>query len=243
MNLRQIAKNLFPDNIYCIRCGKIINSTRIYSLCDDCIRTFHWANKKTCDKCGKIMEENGIYNLCKDCRQTSHYFTQGFTCLMYGLYEKELLWAFKYGKQGYMAEKFAEIIRDRLEPEFENGLEVDVIIPVPIHRKKLRERGFNQAELMARPLSKIWALPLERNALIRAKSTSAMSTLDTFQRRENIAGAFVIREGQEGVVRDKSVLLVDDVYTTGSTVDECSRILLECGAKTVYVITLAAGAN
>lgn len=243
MNLRQIAKFIYPDDIYCIRCGKVIDSTRTYSLCDDCIRNFHWTNKKTCDKCGKLMEEDGIYSLCKDCRHNPHYFTRGFTCLMYGLYEKELIWSFKYSKQGYIGEKIGKIIQDRLEPEFEKGLNIDIIIPVPIHKKKLRQRGFNQAELMGRPLSKAWGLPLERKILIRAKSTSAMSTLDPFERRENIAGAFMINRGEEGVVKEKSILLIDDVYTTGSTVDECSRILLDAGAKEVYVVTLAAGAN
>ena len=243
MNIRQIAKIIFPDNIYCIRCASIIDSTRPYALCDDCIRNFHWTNKKTCDKCGKLMEDDGIYILCKDCRHDSHYFKKGFTCLMYGLYEKELVLAFKYGKQGYMGEKLADMMMDRMEPEFENGLNVDIVIPVPIHKKKLRQRGFNQAELMARPLSKKWGLPLDCKTLIRTKSTPAMSNLTPLQRRENIAGAFVIEKVKEGVVKDKSILLVDDVYTTGSTVDECSKVLLAAGAKDVYVITLAAGAN
>jgi competence protein ComFC len=243
MNIQQLAKFIFPDNIYCIRCGKIIDSTRIYSLCDDCVRNFHWANKKTCDKCGKIVEEEGIYILCKDCRHKTHYFQKGFTCLMYGLYERELIWAFKYGKQGYMAEKLGEILVDRMEPEFENGLAIDIIMPVPIHKKKLRQRGFNQAELMARPLAKGCGLPLESKALLRKKSTPAMSNLDSVQRSQNIAGAFVIEKGKEELVTEKSILLVDDVYTTGSTVDECSRVLLEAGAKEVYVVTIAAGAN
>ena len=243
MIIRQIIKIIFPDDIYCIRCGKIIDSTRTYSLCDDCIRNFHWTNNKTCNKCGKLMDEEGVYSLCKDCRNMDHYFAQGFTCLMYGLYEKELLWAFKYGKQGYLGEKLGEILKDRLEPEFEKGLNIDVIIPVPIHKKKLRQRGFNQAELMAKPLSKAWGLVFDKKALIRTKSTSAMSSLDPLERRANVAGAFVIDKGQEGVVKDKSILLVDDVYTTGSTVDECSRVLLDAGAKDVYVLTLAAGAN
>ena len=243
MNIRQMIKIVFPDDIYCIRCGKIIDSTRTYSLCDDCIINFHWTNKKTCHKCGKLMDEDGIYNLCKDCRNASHYFTRGFTCLMYGLYEKELLLAFKYGKQGYMGEKIGEIIVDRLEPELENGLFFDIIIPVPIHKKKLRQRGFNQAELMAKPLSKKWGQPLENKTLIRTRSTSAMTSLDPLERRANIAGAFMVKKGEEGVVKGKSILLVDDVYTTGSTLDECSRVLLDAGAKEVFVVTLAAGAN
>jgi ComF family protein len=243
MNIRQMIKIIFPDDIYCIRCGKIIDSTRTYSLCDDCIRNFHWTNKKTCHKCGKLMDEEGVYSLCKDCRNMDHYFTQGFTCLMYGLYEKELVLAFKYGKQGYLGEKLGEILKDRLEPEFENGLNIDIIIPVPIHKKRLRQRGFNQAELMAKPLSKAWGLAFDNKTLIRTKNTTAMSSLDPLERRSNIAGAFVIDKGQEGGVKDKSILLVDDVYTTGSTLDECSRVLLEGGAKDVYVLTLAAGAN
>lgn len=243
MNFRQIAKIIFPDNIYCLRCGKAIDSTRPYSLCDECIRNFHWANKKTCEKCGKLMEAEGIYNLCKDCRHTRHYFKKGFTCLMYGLYERELVWAFKYGKKGYMADNLGEIMVDRLKGEFKNGLIIDTVIPVPIHKKKLRQRGFNQAELLAKFLAKGFGLQLESKILLRKKNTPVMSNLSPVERRENIDGAFVIKEGKEGEIKDKAILLVDDVYTTGSTVDECSRILLLAGAKEVYVITLAAGAN
>lgn len=243
MSFREIAKIVFPDNIYCIRCGKIIDSTRTYSLCDDCVRNFHWTNKKTCEKCGKLMEEEGIYELCKDCRHNTHYFRQGFTCLMYGLYERELVWAFKYGKQGYMGEKLGAMMIDRLEAEFKNGLIIDIIIPVPLHQNKRRQRGFNQAELMARPLGKAWGLPLEAKVLYRRKSTPAMSGLNPIHRRENVAGAFVVERGKEEKIKEKSILLIDDVYTTGSTVDECSRVLLEAGAKEVFVLTLAAGAN
>ena len=243
MNFREIIKLVFPDNIYCIRCGKIIDSTRAYSLCDDCIRDFHWANKKTCDKCGKIMDEEGIYKLCKDCRHSNHHFTRGFTCLMYGLYERELVLAFKYGKQGYIGEKLGEMMIDRLEAELEKGLNFDIIIPVPINKKRLRQRGFNQAELMAKPLAKAWNLPLEVRTLIRTRNTPVMSKLDALARRENIAGAFAVDKEKGQKLKDKAILLVDDVYTTGSTVDECAKVLVEAGAKEVYVLTFAAGAN
>lgn len=243
MNIRELGKLIFPDNIYCLGCGKIIDSSRTYSLCDECVRNFHWANKKVCDKCGKLMSEDGIYDLCKDCRHETHYFRKGFTCLMYGLYERELVWAFKYGKQGYMSDKLGEMLIDRLEPEFEKGLKIDIIVPVPIHKEKLKQRGFNQAELMAKPLAKKSSLPLISQVLLRTKSTLAMSNLDPVQRKENILGAFMVKKGKERVLKEKSILLVDDVYTTGSTANECSKVLLEAGAKAIYIITLAAGSN
>jgi len=163
--------------------------------------------------------------------------------VQYGLYERSVMLAFKYGEQAHIGEKIGEILYDRILPEMEAGLAFDCIIPVPMHKGKIRKRGYNQAELMARPLAHKTGLPLLVKALVRQKASKPMSRLSTYDRMENVKNIFAVKNGQAQLIRNKTVLLVDDIYTTGSTADECSRVLLEAGAQKVYLLTFAAGAN
>ncbi len=189
------------------------------------------------------MHEDNKHSLCKDCSEFHHLFEKGFTCVQYGLYERSVMLAFKYGEQAYIGEKIGDILYDRILPEIEAGLAFDCIIPVPMHKGKLRKRGYNQAELMARPLAYKTGLPLLGKALVRQKASKPMSRLSTYDRMENVKNIFAVRKGQAQLIRNKTVMLVDDIYTTGSTADECSRVLLESGAQKVYLLTFAAGAN
>ena len=113
----------------------------------------------------------------------------------------------------------------------------DIVVPVPLHRKRLRERGFNQAFLLARELSRHIGVPCEKKMLKKEKPTVPQVLLSGPDREKGVRGAFRIRE--EDQVAGRSILLVDDVYTTGATVNECSRVLMAGGAKRVEVFTLA----
>ncbi len=117
------------------------------------------------------------------------------------------------------------------------SLGADVLFPVPLHRRRLWERGFNQAVLLARPLAKIWGIPLVVNNLRRTRWTEPQVSLTAAERKDNVRGAFTL--DNPAAVRGKKVLLLDDVYTTGSTVIECSKVLRRAGVEEVYVITMA----
>lgn len=123
--------------------------------------------------------------------------------------------------------------------EKENITNIDLIVPVPLHRSRKAERGYNQAELLAKYLSSKLGIPLNSRNLIRTKATKIQNKLSRHEREQNLKDAFIIR--QSNVFKDKRILLVDDIFTTGATVNECSRILMECGVKEVYVITIATG--
>ncbi|MCL1983687.1 MAG: ComF family protein [Clostridiales bacterium] len=240
MILKKLLELLFPSNIYCISCGSIIDSSRAYSLCDSCMRLFHWANGRTCEKCGKIIQESYPHEACSDCREHNHYFKKGYSCVQYGIYERDLLLAFKYGGKTYIGEKIADAMADRLRAE---NIEVDFTTAVPMHGKKKEKRGFNQAEIIASRLAPKLPAPYAGRVLVRTGNTVAMSRLSAEERRMNMENAFSMARGAEKMVAGKKVLLVDDIYTTGSTVDACSRVLLAAGAAEVRVITFAAGAN
>jgi len=151
-----------------------------------------------------------------------------------------MLLSFKYGGKTFIGEKLAQIMADRLETE---ELETDLIIPVPMHRKKQKKRGYNQAEIIAVRLAKKLRVPYSGGLLLRTEYTAAMSRLTPEERRMNIENAFKVPAYARGRIAGKRILLVDDIYTTGSTVDSCSRALMTTGAREVRVITFATGAN
>ena len=235
-----VSEAVFPSNIYCACCGKLIDATRPYALCDSCIRKLHWNNGRTCGKCGKALPETYRGALCYSCMEQKHSFRRGYSCLTYGLYERELILDYKYNGKGYLGKKFGEILFDKIR--WENP-EIDVIIPVPIHKKREQKRGYNQTELMAKRLADLWEKPMDPELLQRTRQTSLLRSLSPVERESALRGAFAVTERGALELPGKTVLLVDDIYTTGATIEECGRILLECGAAAVDFLTLASGGN
>lgn len=232
---------LFPSNIYCISCGSIIDQTRRYALCDHCIEKFHWVGEKTCARCGKVLQAEYRHELCYDCRLYGHDFDRGYTCTLYGTYERNLMMDYKYRGKSHIGRKLGDMLYDRMSLEEEPDM--DFVVPVPIHEKKRRERGYNQAEVMAHRLAQRMQLPCLSHLLVRCRQTAPMRGLNPVQRQENLLGAFAISPKNRYNVSGKTILVVDDIYTTGSTADACSRILKQAGAGKVLVLSFAAGAN
>jgi len=156
------------------------------------------------------------------------------------LFERELLLAFKYGGKTYIGKKIARIMADRLKAE---DYVPEIIIPVPMHMRKRRKRGYNQAEIIARHLSKELRVAYSADVLLRTFDTSAMSKLAPEERRINIENAFSVALPTAERIEGKSVLLVDDIYTTGSTASACAGTLMTAGARSVRVVSFASGAN
>ena len=244
--LRELDEAVFPSSIYCTVCGSMINRTRAYSLCDDCIGGFHWITGRTCEKCGKAMPRTSMGRLCYDCMQLDHFFRKGFSCLTYGLYERQLMMDLKYAGKGYLARIFGDVMYDRMEAE---DLRVDLIVPVPVSRGRLRRRGYNQSLIMARRLAQRWkregehAPSLCPDMLQRTRETKMLRSLNPTERRMALRGAFIVNPLMKQRLEGRSVLLIDDIYTTGATADACSQALLEGGASDVFLLTLASGGN
>jgi len=143
-----------------------------------------------------------------------------------------LIRLFKYEGKVKLGRFLSDLIIDRcLPPQF------DIIVPVPLHSKRLKERGFNQSFLLAHQINKKLSLPVIADDLQRIKWTRPQVELDWRERASNVKGAFTLIDNEE--IKGKEVLLIDDVYTTGSTVNECARVLKKAGAKKVYVATVA----
>lgn len=230
-----IDEALFPSNIYCICCGSLIDNSRPYSLCDECIRKFHWITGRTCSKCGKALQDTFRGDICYDCMSREHYFDKGYSCMTYGLHEREVLMDYKYNGKGYIGRKFGDILYDRISCE---NLDIDVIIPVPISNERMRKRGYNQSAVMAKRLAQRLGVKFDSRGLKRVKNTQLLRSLNPAERELALDGAFTAAG-----VTGRCVLLIDDIYTTGATADACSKALIEAGAESVVLLSLASGGN
>ena len=266
-NLTEYAKDfIFPDGIYCICCGNIIDQSRTYSLCDHCMTHIHW----NLDPPRKVVVSNDSIKMIK--------------CADYGIYERSIIFALKYDAHTYISRIIAKIMKDRLIKEFEGvqpGLDKDpafrglsnwLIVPVPLHKSRLAERGYNHAELIAKHLSREIRLPM-MDMLERRKETRPMKGLGPAERDANIRGSIRVKPSfmryfkeynRNGPLIDApetniltnisnsvsksistntttNVLLIDDFYTTGSTAKECARALRNAGIRgEIWMLAFAA---
>ncbi|MBQ6388550.1 MAG: ComF family protein [Mogibacterium sp.] len=246
---------LYPPDLYCVCCGKIIDSSRTYRLCNDCMDGIKWIGERTCSKCGKRLAEINPMDTCFSCREHEHSYDRGYTCAEYGTHERAMVYALKYDSRPDIADTIGEIMYDRMRAEFGRklGYLYDLILPVPVSRRRKSRRGYNQAALIAEAFCRRAGLTCDDDILIRVRDTHAMRSLSPDQRRENILGAFEIRSRRREDISGKTLLLIDDIYTTGATSDEIARILKEpwedltgekqAGASRVDVLTFAAGAD
>lgn len=238
--IRRILNLIAPDNIYCISCGCFIDESRAYSLCNSCMEHIHWNTGRTCSICGKALYDTYSGDICYDCTENRHLFDRGFSCVDYGLLERTMIMNFKYGGRTYMGRKMAEMMADRISGTDE---QFDLIVPVPIHRKRRDERGFNQAEILASGLAGRIGVRYNDRILVRTRETAAMKSLSAVERRENLRGVFCVPERYRGSAEGRNILLVDDIYTTGATADACSQVLKEAGASKCFIYSFASAPN
>lgn len=237
---------LYPPDLYCICCGKITDGSRTYSMCNDCVSSVRWVNGRSCIKCGRAMNDNNPKEVCFECSRQTHFFDRGYVCSEYGVHEKTILYELKYASEGYIGDVLGEVLFDKMSAELgEDVLTAvyDIVIPVPIYRARQQQRGFNQAEIIARSFAKKAGLHVDSEILARIRPTAAMKGLDPSERRQNIKDAFCIRTRKRPRLEGARTLLIDDIYTTGATLDEAASILKAAGASEVDFIVFASGAD
>ncbi|MBQ3281271.1 MAG: ComF family protein [Eubacterium sp.] len=215
---------LYPDQLYCICCGNIIDETRMYSLCDHCIRHIVWDTAPP----GQIGDDAGESGSMKAMR-----------CCQYGIYERTLIFSLKYNKKRYIARHIAEMMRDKLK-SINRDRSYDIIVPVPLYKGKERKRGFNQTFLIGKYLGKYLGIECLPDVLIRVRETRPMRGLSPQERAENIAGCFAVNEELAEEITGKRVLLLDDFYTTGATAMECRSELNKAHPASVTLFAFAA---
>ena len=221
---------LYPQT--CCFCGEISNTP----LCKTCESKIVYINEPRCKKCGKpIRYEEKEY--CEDCKKRNFFYEQGRSVW---LHKGPVAWSvyqFKYHNRRVFAEFYGEEMW-RLYEKWIRAKEIDVIIPVPLHRRRKRNRGYNQAEVVAKVLSRSSGIPIENHAIKRIRYTERQKNLDHKERRKNLSGAFRVSAYWK---KQKNVLLIDDIYTTGNTIDEIAKELKKNGVENVYFLTISIG--
>lgn len=220
----------------CPVCDGILKNGK--KICRKCRNELKWIRGPRCYRCGKPVEEEMEY--CYDCRHGDFHYIRGYSLWLYEGAAKRSVTAFKYkGRQEYASFYGEELMKAYGEQL--RRLRFDTIIPVPLHREKKRLRGYNQAELIARELSRGLQVPMETRALLRVQFTKPQKGLNHKERKNNLKKAFRFYSEHCGKRKLTRVLLVDDIYTTGSTIDACARCLLAAGVREVYFVTLCIG--
>lgn len=225
------------QNIYCISCDSYTSRENLYGLCHSCIEKISWITGPVCEICGKPLRLNYSKSKCPICEEGRRYFKKGYVTVEYGLLERMLISKFKKGENRSLARNISQMMADKIDREI---IEFDVISSVPIHKNRMKKRGFNQSELLGRYISKLSEKPYW-DYLYRKYDTIHMKNLDKFAREINIDGAFGVKERfiKNVNLQGKSVLLIDDILTTGATVNQCSKVLLQGGAKEVKIMVFA----
>lgn len=228
---------LYPPMPICPLCGRIIKKPSGLRLCHLCLDKMSFIRKPICDRCGRPTRLASS-TPCPECRGRNLFYRRSRSVGLYREYFRQAILTMKYRGRPELAEPLAELMAERLKGD-KALRRVDVLVPVPLHGDRWMERGYNQAELLARHIGQRTQLPLVNDALSRIKKTGVQNQLSREERLTNVAGAFSVP--LPGKVGGKSVLLIDDILTTGSTASECAKVLLAAGARTVDVLTLAVG--
>lgn len=222
----------------CSYCKSSLIMSDIPYFCKTCWSEFDLIRGSLCPCCGRqfaspeALSESPSH-LCRFCRENPPYFDQA---LSVGLFEgqlREAIHIYKYKPLRALGKPLA----DWMAKQIRLVHHMDIVMPVPLHRSRLRQRGFNQSLLLAYGITEHFSLSIVYDNLIRTRPTRPQVELSADERAKNVRGAFALRH--PGDVFDKRILLVDDVFTTGSTLNECAKVLKESGASSVTAFTLA----
>lgn len=233
---RNSVKELMCDLLFPRRCPICDEAVRFRKedICPSCLRKIKFVGERTCMKCGKELQEETEY--CFDCRNKKHLYLQGMAVFEYSSIAGAI-YRFKYGGRQEYADFFGRCMAAKLKNQWK-AWRVQALIPVPIHPSRKRKRGYNQAQLLAEVISSFTGIPICNDLIVRSKKTVAQKELDEGQRQNNLKKAFKILKND---VKLDTIVIIDDIYTTGSTIDAMTSVLHETGIRKVYYAALAIG--
>lgn len=206
-------------------------------ICLECLPRLKVVTAPWCMRCGKKLSEEREF--CRDCMGRQHKYDRARTLYEYRSASASI-YRFKYSNRQEYGDFFGEEM-GRFLGDFIRRVQPDVLVPVPLHRRKLRMRGYNQAACLARALGRNLCLPVDEKLVKRVKNTVPMKLLNPTERQNNLKKAFIM--GRNDVKLYDRIVLVDDIYTTGTTLDEIAALLKENGVSEVYCVTLACGSG
>ncbi|MGA2586096.1 MAG: ComF family protein [Candidatus Aminicenantales bacterium] len=225
----------FPS--FCKICGTIMDTPEERVLCQHCLNKIRPHRSSFCPSCGRFFEGAGEPHLCASCLKKSPPFSIHRSCAKYSGELKDALLLFKYRRYKSLGTNLGRFVAETLKKEDGIWWGADLITPVPLHRRRLKDRGFNQAAVLAEEIARLKGVPLVKGVLKKIKNVPPQTSMEHEERTSNVRGAY--RAAAADKIQGKVVLLVDDVYTTGSTLRECASVLKKAGAKDVRAVTVA----
>lgn len=232
------------DFLYPPRCP-VCNHVRLpweEVCCPACRKTLKAVGEDTCYFCGRQVAEQEEY--CSRCQKKRPVYERGFSVFLYEGTLRESLMGFKFRGREWNGRFYAEEILRCHKKELA-AFGAEAVVPVPVHRRKMRKRGYNQAEIIARYIAKELRLPCRSRLLVRKRYTTPQKELGETERLQNLLDAFAVSDAPREKKRmtPKSVILVDDILTTGSTLEVCGRILKRAGVERIAAVTVCTGSG
>lgn len=222
----------------CSYCRSPVRDSGIPHFCSDCWSDFSPLQGPVCPSCGRpfgspesLTESPG--HECVSCRKDPPHFDQALAAGQFEGPLREAIHVYKYRPLRSLGKPLARWMAEQVRM----NVPLDMVMPVPLHKKRLRVRGFNQALLLAHGISERFLMPLNYDNLVRIRYTRPQVELSARERADNVKGAFNLIRPAE--ICEKRILLIDDVFTTGATMNECAKVLKDAGAGSVTVLTLA----
>lgn len=234
--LRRLLHAVLP--VECAGCGVALTDDPVPFFCRSCWTTIKPFAGPACPHCGLPFASDVALTYspdhrCLSCRQHPPAFTRAWACYVYEPPLQQAIHLFKYRSKVVLTRALGTLLRHA----WHRPTDADILMPVPLHASRLREREYNQSLLLADELNRDLRLPLMYDNLVRLRATPPQTELSRSERLANLRRCFAVRRPAE--IAGKRVLLVDDVMTTGTTVNECAKVLRKAGADEVYVVTLA----
>ena len=227
----RIISLLYPR--HCPVCDEVVPRPGMY-ICPTCKEKLEYVQGAICIQCGKSISEKE--ELCIDCKKNTHFYDRGVALYKYPCV-RQSIYRMKYqGRREYL-DFFSTEIVEKLGMQIKLW-QPDAIIGVPLHKKRQNKRGYNQAEVLASQIGKKMGIPFYKKLVLRQKNTLPQKGLDVSQRQNNLKKAFIM---SQNVVKLNTIVIIDDIYTTGSTIDAVASLLKAAGVERVYYIALAIG--
>lgn len=227
----KILDLIYPEK--CPFCGTLV-SREEEGICEACKSKLPYIGEPRCMMCGKPISSE-TEEFCYDCKKTRHIFDGGRNLWIHKESVRQAVYSFKYHDRKCYGKIFGREMAKKMST-YLNTIGAEALVPIPLHKKRYRDRGYNQAQVLASEIGRQINLPVE-DILIRTKETNPQKMLSDIQRRKNIEGAFALK----GECTYRTVVLVDDIYTTGSTLDEAAKVLKKAGASKVFFLTISIG--
>jgi ComF family protein len=224
---------------HCLGCGSSLHRGSDIHLCEGCGRAVAYVQNPRCPRCGAGLGPYGkaFEKGCTYCETLPLRFDAAFSAVYFNGVVRELIHHFKYERKEYLAKYLTTFIAKALDAGSPFTEDPDCVIPVPLYWRREMQRGFNQSKLLAQHTGRHLKIEVLPKCLSRVRDTPPQTSLNPTQREANVKGAFQARSPVK--FKDKNILLVDDVLTTGLTASECARVLKRAGARKVYVLTIA----